>query len=312
MDWLPPAAFALDLVLGDPRRLPHPVVWIGALINHLEPLFGGLIKNGRRAGVLLTLITLLITGLASWGILLVGDMWHPALGVAIAIWMAYTSLSLHSLHRESRSVVRLVRQGRLEDARLSLALIVGRETASLDEEGILKACIETVSENTSDGIVAPLFYLFLGGPILALLYKAASTLDSMVGYTTERYREIGWASARLDDVLNYIPARLTAFLMIFSALPLGLNPWGALKATFRDGGKSQSPNAGYPQAAAAGALGVRLGGPATYFGTPVVKPWLGDDDRPVTVQSYRKMVGLMYLSSFLALGLGMAIVWLIR
>jgi adenosylcobinamide-phosphate synthase len=198
----------------------------------------------------------------------------------------------------------------LDEARLSLALIVGRETGSLDEEGILRACIETVAENTSDGVIGPLFYLFLGGPILALIYKGASTLDSMVGYRDDRYRELGWASARFDDLLNLIPSRLTGLLMAVAAFPVGLNGWGALRIMARDARKHSSPNAGFPEAAAAGALGVRLGGAAVYFGERVEKPTLGDPGRPITPATYRAMVRLMYLSSLLALGLGMGIMHL--
>ncbi len=307
MDWLIPCAFALDLVLGDPRRIPHPVVLIGSLIERLEIPLAGLMKNRRLAGILLTALTLATTGLTAWATLFVAGSFHPLLGGLAALWLAYTTLALRSLHKESREVVQLVEAGQLEEARHSLALIVGRETSSLDEEGILRACIETVAENTSDGVIGPLFYLFIGGPILALLYKAASTLDSMVGYRDDRYRELGWASARLDDLLNLIPARLTGLLMAAAAVPAGLNGVNALRILMRDARKHSSPNAGFPEAAAAGALDVQLGGPAVYFGVRVEKPTLGDDDGPVTVATYRAMIRLMYLSALLALVLGVLI-----
>jgi adenosylcobinamide-phosphate synthase len=312
MDYLVPAALALDLLLGDPRRMPHPVVWIGALIGRLENALSGLVVHRRLAGVLLTASTLAISGAAAAGLLRLAAAVGPLVGGVVALWLAFTTLALRSLHRESRVVVRLVERGALDQARQALSLIVGRETATLDEEGILKACIETVAENTSDGVVAPLFYLFIGGPVLAILYKAANTLDSMVGYRNDRYRELGWASARLDDLLNLIPARLTAALMVLAAFPLGLNPWAALKIMVRDARKPASPNAGYPEAAAAGALGIRLGGPAVYFGKRVEKPTLGDADRPVTAAAYRAMVRLMYLTSLLTLIPGVLLSWLIR
>jgi adenosylcobinamide-phosphate synthase len=299
------SAFGLDLLLGDPRRLPHPVVYIGKLITRLEVPLAGLLRNRRLAGILLCLLTLAITGGVAWTLLALAALVHPLLYALAWIWLAFTTLALRSLHRESREVVKWVVAGDLGEARRALSLIVGRDTAQLDEEGILRACLETVAENASDGVVAPLFYLSLGGPVAALVYKAANTLDSMVGYRNDRYHELGWASARLDDLLNLIPARLTGLLMVLAAIPLGLNPWAALKMLLRDARKPSSPNAGFPEAAAAGALGVQFGGPASYFGQRVEKPTLGDADRPITLSSYRQMVGLLYLTALLALGLSL-------
>jgi adenosylcobinamide-phosphate synthase len=311
-EWLVLGAFGLDLVFGEPRYFTHPVVWIGRLVERLELVLAAVFIGRKLTGVLLALLTLVISGGVAWGLLALAGAIHPVLETAVTLWMAYTTLALHSLHQESREVVRQVESGNLEEARRALALIVSRQTSGLDEEQILKACIETVAENTSDAVIGPLFYLFLGGPVLAIVYKTVSTLDSMVGYVNDRYRELGWASARLDDLLNLIPARLTGTLMVLAAAPLGLNPWGSLKAMLRDARKHKSPNAGFPEAAAAGALGVQLGGPAVYFGERVEKPTLGDDDRPVTVARYRAMVRLMYLSSLLALGLGFLTLWLLR
>ncbi|WP_305041331.1 adenosylcobinamide-phosphate synthase CbiB [Geoalkalibacter sp.] len=310
LGWLILCAFALDLLLAEPRRIPHPVVGIGRLIEKLEIALA-VLRNRRRAGIILVILTLLITGLVTWGLLALFRGIHPFLGFALGVWIAFTTLALRSLHKESREVVRWVEKGNLSEARRALSLIVGRETRTLDEQGILKACIETVAENTSDGLVAPLFYLFIGGPLLAILYKAVNTLDSMVGYLTDRYRELGWAAARMDDLANWIPARLTAFLMIVAAFPLGLNGFNALRITLRDARKHRSPNAGWPEAAAAGALGIQLGGPAVYFGERVEKVTLGDAEQPVTLASYYRMVRLMYLTAILALGLGLAVLGLI-
>jgi len=309
--WLALGAFGLDLLLGDPRGWPHPVVWIGRLIGRLEAFWTTLLGRCRLAGVLLTASTLLLAGAAAWGGLALAGSVHPWLRGAVALWLAWTCLALRSLHRESLEVVRQLEAGDLEAARRALAMIVGRDTAFLDEAGVLRATIETVAENTSDGVVAPLFYLLLGGPVLAIVYKAASTLDSMVGYRDERYREVGWASARLDDLLNLVPARLTGLLLVLAAAVLRLNAWSALRVMQRDGRKPQSPNAGIPEAAVAGALEIALGGAAVYAGRRVEKPILGDDDRPLTPAAYRDTVRLMYLCSFFALGFGLLIcgVW---
>lgn len=303
--WLVLGAFGLDLLLGDPRGWPHPVVWIGRLIQRLEDLWTARLGRSRLAGILLTLSTLLVAGGAAYGLLVLAGFLHPWLHAAAALWLSWTCLALRSLHRESLEVVRHLEAGDLEEARRALSLIVGRDTAGLDEEGILRAAVETVAENTSDGVVAPLFYLCLGGPVLGILFKAVNTLDSMVGYKNERYREVGWASARLDDLLNLVPSRLTGLLMALAAVPLRLNVCGALRIMWRDGRKPKSPNAGIPEAAVAGALDIRLGGPAVYFGTRVEKPTLGDDDRPVTPAAYRQAVHLMYLASLFFLGLGL-------
>lgn len=302
-------AVILDLLLGDPRFLHHPVVYIGKLINLLETGLRSLFNNRRVAGIVLCLAVLLVTGGLTGGILWLSGKVHPLVQAAVAVYLAFTTLALRQLHKESREVVELVEAGDLDNARRSLSLIVGRETAHLDEEQILRACIETVAENTSDGVIAPLFYLMVGGPVLAMLYKAANTLDSMVGYRDDHFREMGWASARFDDLLNLFPARLTGLLMVVVAFPIGLNGWAALKVMLRDARKPSSPNAGFPEAAAAGALGLQLGGPAVYFGVEVDKPTLGDPDRSATVASYRGMIRLMYASSMLAFLVGVVLLW---
>jgi len=309
MIWTVPASFVLDLLLGDPHGWMHPVVVIGRFIKRAELVLASLLDNRLLAGILLALSTVLTTGLVTWLLIHFSALLHPLFGAAVSVWIGYTTLALRSLHVESRRVVRYLEKGNLSEARRALALIVGRETGQLDKEQILRACIETVAENTSDGVIGPLFYLFAGGPVAAMMYKAASTLDSMVGYTDDRYRKLGWASARLDDLLNLIPARLTGLLMVLASFPLGLNPWAALKVMLRDARKTSSPNAGFPEAAVAGALGVQLGGSATYFGETVQKPTLGDADRRIDIRSYRATIRLMYLTALLALALGVVILW---
>jgi adenosylcobinamide-phosphate synthase len=304
-------AFAADLLLGDPRRLPHPVVGIGRLISGLERFLYDRVHPRRLGGLLLVALTLLVTGGLVWGLLTLAERLPPALGWLVAGWLAWTCLAVRELHRQSAVVVAHLTAGDLDSARQALSMIVGRDTRELNEQAILRACIETVAENSSDGIVAPLLFLGFGGPLAGMLFKAASTMDSMIGYRNERYREFGWAAARLDDLLNWLPARLTTLLLVVSSLPLGGKPRNAWQMARRDGRKHASPNAGLPEAAAAGALGVQLGGPASYFGRWQEKPTFGDAERPVTVADYRRMVRLMYAVAVLTLGLACGLSWLI-
>jgi len=292
-------ALLLDLALGDPRWLPHPVVLIGRLINTLDLLLNRILSHKRTAGVLLLLITAGSAGAAAWLLIRCSQQLHPLAGFLAAAAVSYTCLATRSLHRESALVADALAAGDLAEARRNLSYIVGRDTADLDESEIWRALIETVAENTSDGIVAPLFWLTVTGPVGGMVYKAVSTLDSMVGYRNERYLQFGWASARMDDLLNFIPARLTALLMILAAPLAGLSPKGALSITLRDRLKHPSPNSGHPEAAAAGALGVRLGGPASYRGIPSWKEYIGLPLRPLDGQAYAGMIALMYLTTLL-------------
>lgn len=295
------AAWGLDLLLGDPRPLPHPVVAIGRLIRRAEEFWPRAVKNRRNAGIALTLSVLALTAATTWGILFWTATLAPWLTALATIWLSYTCLATRSLHRESAKVIRALEAGDLSGARLALSWIVSRDTGELEEEAILRATCETVAENTSDGIVAPLLYLALGGPILGMTYKAASTLDSMVGYKNATYLQLGWSSARLDDLLNLIPARLTVVLIALCAPLVGLSGSQALRSARDDGGKSSSPNAGYPMAAMAGALGVTFGGVATYFGERVEKPTLGCAGHPLTLADYHRTIRLMYAVSLTAL-----------
>lgn len=295
------AAWGLDLLLGDPRALPHPVVIIGRLIRRSETFWSQLIQQKRLAGCALTLSVLTLTAAASWSILILAEALAPWLAIAATVWLSYTCLATRSLHRESARVISALEKGDLPGARIALSWIVSRDTQDLGEEAIIRATCETVAENTSDGIVAPLFYLCLGGPILGMTYKAASTLDSMVGYKNTKYLYLGWASARTDDLLNLIPARLTVLLTALCAPLVGLSGCRALQAAWRDGGSSSSPNAGYPMAATAGALGVSFGGAATYFGQLCEKPTLGRSRHPLTCRDYHRAIRLMYAVSGAAL-----------
>lgn len=292
-------AIVLDVALGDPRWLPHPVVLIGRLITALETIFRQAVRNERVAGGLLLIATTGISAAAAWLLLRCSSLVHPLAGFLAATVLSYTCLAARSLHSESALVAKALVAGDLTEARRTLSYIVGRDTANLDETEIWRALVETVAENTSDGIIAPLFWLALGGPIAGIAYKAVSTLDSMVGYKNERYLHVGWASARMDDLLNFIPARLTALLMILAAAPAGLSPRGALLITRRDRLNHPSPNSGHPEAAAAGALGVQLGGRAFYGGRESWKETIGDPHVPLDERAYRGMLRLMYISTII-------------
>jgi len=224
-----------------------------------------------------------------------------AAGLACSIFLAYTTLATRDLYVETRNVLQALEAADFPRARQELSFLVGRDTAHLDEPEILRALVETISENISDGVIAPLFYLGLGGPSWAMTYKAINTLDSMVGYKNERYRHIGWASARLDDAVNLIPARLSGYLIIFSARLLG-KPWkDSLSILKRDRRKHESPNSAWPEAAIAGALGVQLGGLNYYFGQASHKPLIGERKKELDFRDVREAWKILYLSSFFML-----------
>ena len=293
------SAILLDLALGDPRWLPHPVVLIGRLITALDNALNIPSSHKRVAGILLFLITTCSAGTAAWLLIRGSYHLHPLAGFLASAGVSYTCLATRSLHRESALVAEALAAGNIAEARRNLAYIVGRDTNDLDESGIWRALVETVAENTSDGIIAPLFWLTVTGPVGGIVYKAVSTLDSMVGYRNERYLQFGWASARMDDLLNFIPARLTALLMILASPLAGLSPKGALSVVLRDRLKHPSPNSAHPEAAAAGALGVRLGGPTSYKGIPAWKEYIGTPLAPLDERAYTGMLKLMYLTTLL-------------
>lgn len=296
----------LDLALGDPRWLPHPVVFIGRMITRLETALRKAVPCERSAGILLLMLTVGLSSGATYLLLAVVGTIHPLATDLAGMIIGYTCLSARSLQLESAKVAEPLARGDLPAARAALAMIVGRETGHLDEPEIWRANVETVAENSSDGVIAPLLFLMIGGPVLAIAYKAVNTLDSMVGYRNDRYLLFGWASARFDDLCNWIPARLTALLMVLAAPCAGLSGAGAWRIMRRDSGNHSSPNSGFPEAAAAGALGVRLGGVNRYFGRDVPKPTIGDPVRPLDGAAWRGAVRLMYASESLLVAL-----WLI-
>ena len=305
-------AITLDLILGDPRWLPHPVVGMGRLISAGEKILRRLIRNERTGGVLLLVSVVGSTSLITFLLLKGANAASPYLGSSLASILAWTCLAARSLHSESKLVADRLAIGDLAGARESLSRIVGRDTADLGEPEIWRALVETVAENTSDGIIAPLFYLMIGGPVLGLAYKAVNTLDSMVGYKNERYLRFGWASARFDDLANWLPARLTGLLMAGAAPFVGLSAVGAFRMMVRDGGNHSSPNSGIPEAATAGALRVRLGGTNRYFGKTVEKPTIGDPLRDLSRKSYQGAVRLMYGSMTLMIFLWGVLMLILR
>ena len=267
------AAFAVDLAFGDPRWLPHPVVLMGKMLS----------------------------AAAAWGVIALFAWLPPWILFLATAGLASTTLATRGLLDAVKLIEEPLRAGNLIGAREKLSCIVGRETSNLSQDKVLRASLESLSESTCDGIVAPLFYLSLGGVPLAMAYKAVSTLDSMIGYRTERYSYFGKFAARLDDALNFVPARLTALFIVIATTALRLNPAGALRMAWRDHANHLSPNAGYPEAALAGALGIRLGGPSVYFGKEVDKPYLGDNLVPVRIDMLKEGRVLCLVTAMLSL-----------
>ncbi len=295
-------AYALDWLVGDPEWAPHPVRWMGRLIQVGEGFLRRLIRTPRAefvGGLLLSLSVVGVFGVASWRLLGWLGGWNRTLAFVVALYFAVTTLATRSLLDEARAVRRLLASGDLPAARRQVARIVGRDTHELDESEVTRAVIETLAESASDGVVAPMFYLAIGGAPAALAYKAINTLDSMVGHRDERYEYFGKFAARLDDAANFIPARLTASAFVLAAWALGLDWRGAWRALWRDGAKHKSPNAGRPEAAMAGALGVQLGGTNYYDGEPHYGHRLGDLKRPLDDRALRGALRVTACASLL-------------
>ena len=297
--------FVIDLLLGDPAWMPHPVVFMGRCISALEKLlrriFSKTPKGELAAGAVLAAVlplgTLAFTGLCVWGLGLV----HPALGFALQVLWCWQALAAKGLRQESENVRRALDTGTLADARKAVSRIVGRDTAALSREGVIRAAVETVAENFSDGVVAPMFWMLIGGAPLALAYKAVNTMDSMVGYKNDRYLYFGRAAAKLDDAANWLPARLAALLLVAVAPLTGQNAKRAFAIWRRDRRKHASPNSAQTESAMAGALGVQLAGPASYFGKVHQKPWIGDDTRSIEPWDITRAGRMLYAGSTLAL-----------
>lgn len=300
--------FIMDLLFGDPYWLPHPIRLIGNLIAQAEKLFykdrKRDYKKEYRGGCMTVLTVLLVTGIVTFVLLFAAYRLHPLLGAGIEMIMTYQILAIKSLKDESMKVYDQLQHGTLENARHAVSMIVGRDTQNLTEEGITKAAVETVAENTSDGVIAPMLYTALGGPVLGFLYKAVNTMDSMIGYKNDRYLYFGRAAAKLDDAVNFIPARISACLMVAAAVFLkGADQNRAWKIYRRDSRKHASPNSAQTESVCAGALGIQLAGDASYFGKIVKKPYIGDPVRKVETEDIKRTNRLMYITAFLCEGI---------
>lgn len=302
---LPPiiliAGYALDLLIGDPEKFPHPVRWIGNLIRTLE----GRLRNAahsplaqRVAGTVMALVVAGSVYAIAAALIYYSYKFAQPLFYIISVYIVWASLSIKSLGQEAKAVLSALNEGGLEGGRKRLSRIVGRDTDKLSQDGVLKAAVETVSENTSDGVVAPLFYFAIGGPALMLAYKAVNTLDSMVGYKNDKYRDFGWFSARLDDAANFIPSRLTGALIVSVSFILGYNWRRSLTVLIRDGRNHPSPNSGMPEAAVAGALGLKLGGGSFYGGVFSEKPSIGDGQGPLDEAAVLSSIRIMRFVAF--------------
>ncbi len=295
------AAVVLDITLGDPKGWPHPVRWIGRLACAVEMPLRARIQSARQAGVAAVLTVLGAVGFTGWFLLWASYAVHTSLGDAVSVALLYTCFAGRDLADHGLAVLRELEGGQMVEAREKLGMMVGRDTEGLDEPEIVRGTVESLAENLVDGVTAPMLFAILGGPIGALLYKAVNTLDSTFGYKNERYMEFGWASARLDDVANFIPARLTAPLVAVAAKMLGMRARAAWDIFLRDGAKHPSPNSGLSEAAVAGALGVRLGGMNYYGGVGSEKPFIGDSHEPLNKGHIWEAIRLMTVTAMLAL-----------
>ena len=300
-----PAAFLLDLCLGDPRFLPHPIRWMGKGIEGLEPPFRKLPLPPAVAGAIFAAVFVLGTWATTELLLSTAQAFHPVVKISIEIVLIYYCLSARSLQDAAMDVSRSLAQKDLKAAKTKVALIVGRDVDDYQSDGVARAAVETVSENLVDGVITPLFFAAIGGAPVAMAYKMVNTLDSMIGYKNEKYLYFGRASAWLDDVLNYVPARLSVPIIALTAQILAGKGTRAFDTAVKEGANHSSPNAGLPEAAFAGALAVKLNGPNTYNGKLVDKPYIGIRFGKTKIEHIKQSCDIMMLSSILWLG----IVW---
>ena len=297
-------AYVLDLIFGDPQNIIHPVQVIGKMISSGEKFLLGENSGLSRkykffAGMMLNITVISLT----YGItyLIHRTSENSIIFMVAEIYLMYTVFSINSLAREGNRVYNILKEGNIERARKDLSYLVSRDTETMDEKMIIRSTMETISENTVDGIVAPMMYMFLGGLPLSMTYKAINTFDSMVGYKNEKYMDFGKFSAKLDDVANFIPARITGILIVIASMILGYDYKNSLKIFIRDRKNHGSPNSGHAEAGVAGALGVQFGGRVSYFGKEVDKPVIGDKIKDFELEDIKKNIKIMYAASFLSL-----------
>lgn len=292
--------FLIDCILGDPYNFPHPVRAIGSLITRLEKFMRRKFPDKLYlGGTLMSVIVLILSTAVPLVILVLCYHINKVLGIAVESIMDYYLIAPKCLKDESMKVYRAIEKNDTEKARKAVSMIVGRDTEKLDRDGIIRAAVETAAENTSDGVTAPIFYIMLGGAPLGFFYKAANTMDSMVGYKNEKYREFGRFSAKLDDALNFVPSRVTALLMIISSYILGYDGKSAYRVWRRDRLKHESPNSAQTESVCAGALNIRLAGDAYYFGELHKKPYIGDNIRNIENEDIKRANKLMYMTTIL-------------
>ena len=296
-------SFLLDMVIGDPYSFPHPVKFIGKYIKTFEKLARSKNPSNKKLryfwGPLLCISTILIVFMVTYGILKIAHNINIYLYHLINILILWTTIAPKCLSDEGYKVYKPLKEEDISKARERISYLVSRDTKELDKEGICKATIETILENTSDGVIAPLFFAIIGGAPLAMAYKAVNTLDSMVGYKNEKYMDLGLFSAKVDDLFNLIPARISGILIIISSFFLRYDTKGAFHIFIRDRKNHKSPNSAHPEAAGAGALGVRLGGPTSYFGKILEKPYIGDKKKELEAYDIIKSIKLLYVSTIL-------------
>lgn len=295
--------YVADLIVGDPYSFPHPVRFIGKFINFTQGIIRKVFKSDKQlkfGGFILWFITVGITYLITYSIVKLFSF-NGLLSVVVNGFIIYTTLATKCLKDEALKIYNVLKTGDIEKSRTQLSYIVGRDTTTLSESEIIRATVETVAENTVDGIIAPMFYAFIGGAPLAMVYKAINTLDSTVGYKNEKYKDIGFASAKIDDVANYIPARISVVLMTIGSFFLRYNYRNCFKISIRDRKNHKSPNCAFSEGAVSGALGIQLGGTNVYFGEKVYKPTIGDKLREIDKEDIIKTNKIMYASSFVSI-----------
>lgn len=293
--------FILDSIIGDPYNLPHPIRAVGRLISYMEKFIHKRFLNLKKGGIFLALTVILISTAVPIVLLIVCYKIHIIVGIVIESILCCYMIAARCLQKESMKVCTAAEKNDTESARRAVSMIVGRDTAVLDADGIVRAAVETVAENTSDGVTAPLFYMGICGAAAGFFYKSVNTMDSMIGYKNEKYADMGWFAAKLDDVLNFIPSRLTALIMIIVSPLIKMDGRNAYRIWKRDRRNHASPNSAQTESVCAGALHIRLAGDAWYFGKLHKKPYIGDDDRPVEPQDIRRVNSLMYASSVVML-----------
>lgn len=305
--------FLLDLIVGDPQNPIHPIRIIGSLCKTVEKFFRSILKRYLKvAGLLTWILVVFIVFIFNYLLLKVTYRINPSVTMILGSVMIYFCISTKALKIEGLKVVEYVIKDDIEGARKQLSYIVGRDTKNLDKESILKAVVETVAENMSDGVIAPLFYAGIGGAPLAFLYKAVNTMDSMFGYKNDKYIEFGYFPAKLDDVFNYIPARLSGYFIVVVSFILGLDYKNSFKIYKRDKNNHSSPNSAHPEAAVAGALNVQLGGPNYYFGKLVEKQTIGDDREKIDINKVNNTNNILYCSAVLGCIMALIINWSIN